>query len=96
MNRSGIIAKLSELYPKMNRHDIEVLVRNLFAMMVNNIADGNRVEIRGFACFSLKTRSAGMIRNPRDGISIRSSARPVVYFRAGKELKYRVNLAATK
>lgn len=93
MNRSEIVTKLSELYPKMNRRDVEVLVKNLFGIMVNNIADGKRVEIRGFACFSLKTRNAGMIRNPRDGVSIKSDERCVVYFRAGKELKCRVNLA---
>lgn len=91
MNRSGIVAKLSELYPKMNRKDIDALVRNLFSAMVNNIAEGERIEIRGFGCFSLKERSAGVIRNPRDGVSIESDGRHVVYFRAGKELKDRVN-----
>ena len=59
--------------------------------MVDNIAEGERIEIRGFGCFSLKERSAGVIRNPRDGVSIESEGRHVVYFRAGKELKDRVN-----
>ena len=91
MNRSGIVAKLSELYPKINRKEIDGLVRNLFGEMVDNIAEGARIEIRGFGCFSLKERSAGVIRNPRDGVSIDSDGRHVVYFRAGKELKDRVN-----
>ena len=96
MNRSDMVVKLCELYPKINRKDVELLVKKLFNSLVNNIADGNRVEIRGFACFSLKARNAGMVRNPRDGISINSDERHVVYFRAGKELKYRVNLVAAK
>lgn len=91
MNRSGIVTKLTELYPKINRKDIDGLVRNLFSKMVDNIAEGERIEIRGFGCFSLKERSAGVIRNPRDGVSIESEGRHVVYFRAGKELKDRVN-----
>ena len=60
MNRSGIVTKLTELYPKINRKDIDGLVRNLFSKMVDNIAEGERIEIRGFGCFSLKERSAGV------------------------------------
>ncbi|MFN7094083.1 MAG: HU family DNA-binding protein [Burkholderiales bacterium] len=94
MNRSGIVTKLAELYPKINRKEIDALVRGLFGVMVNNIAEGERIEIRGFGCFSLKERSAGTIRNPRDGVSISSDGRHVVYFRAGKELKDRVNASS--
>ena len=91
MNRSGIVAKLSELYPKMNKKEIDSLVQDLFGTMTNNIIKGRRIEIRGFGCFSLKERSAGKVRNPRDGVFIESDGRHVVYFRAGKELKDRVN-----
>ena len=93
MNRSGIVTKLSELYPKVNRKEIDGLVRNLFGKMVDSLAEGERIEIRGFGCFSLKERTAGVIRNPRDGVSIESDGRHVVYFRAGKELKDRVNVS---
>ena len=92
MNRSDLIAKLCDLYPKLTRGEIDSLVKTLFSSMVNHVADGNRIEIRGFGCFSLKKRTAGVIRNPRDGVSIKSDAlRHVVYFRAGKELKTRVD-----
>jgi integration host factor subunit beta len=91
MNRSGIVSRLCELYPKVNHKEIDGLVRSLFGTMVDNIASGERIEIRGFGCFSLKERSAGVVRNPRDGISIESDGRHVVYFRAGKELKERVD-----
>jgi len=92
MNRSCIVAKLSELYPKVNRSEIDSLVKGLFNVLVNHIAEGNRIEIRGFGCFSLKERNAGVIRNPRDGVTIPCGGRHVVYFRAGKELKDRVNI----
>lgn len=92
MNRSDIVNKLSELHPNISRSIIDKSIKNIFEFMSNNIAAGVRVEIRGFACFSLKKRSAGMVRNPRDGIAVLSKARNVVYFRAGKELKDRVNL----
>ena len=91
MNRSDIVTKISELYPKLTRKEIDGLIKALFATMVDNIAEGKRIEIRGFGCFSLKLRRAGTIRNPRDGVSVSSDERHVVYFRAGKELKLRVD-----
>lgn len=92
MNRSELIAKLCDLYPKMSKKDVDWLVKILFSSMVDNIADGNRIEVRGFGCFSLKKRSSGIIRNPRDGVSVEADGpRHVVYFRAGKELKTRVD-----
>ena len=95
MNRSDIIATLCELHPKINRRDVELLVRNLFGTLVNSIALGRRVEIRGFASFLLKKRKPGTIRNPRAGISLHAKERHVVYFKAGKELKYRVDMATS-
>ncbi|MDQ5922122.1 MAG: integration host factor subunit beta [Pseudomonadota bacterium] len=94
MNRSGIIAKLIELYPQVNRKDVEGLVKNMFGAIFDSIIEDDRIEIRGFGSFSLKKRPPGVVRNPRDGISIQSGNRHVVYFRAGKELKDRVNASS--
>lgn len=92
MNRSDLIQKLSEKYPKLGQKCIDAIVRMIFSAMCSNIADANRVEIRGFGCFSLKQRNPGIIRNPRMGTSMYRESRSVVYFRAGKELKARVNV----
>lgn len=92
MNRSDIIDKLAELHPNVGRSIVDKTVKNIFSMVSNNIIKGVRVEVRGFACFSLKQRNAGFVRNPRDGVNIPKLARNVVYFKAGKELKDRVNL----
>lgn len=91
MKRSDIVAVLSDLYPKLVQKEIDQLVKSLFESMANNIADGERIEIRGFGSFSLKERKPGTVRNPRHGVAIASDGRHVVYFRAGKELKERVN-----
>lgn len=92
MNRSDIIKKISELYPKLSRKEAEIIIKKLFASMSDSVATGKRIEIRGFGCFSLKRRSAGKVRNPRHGVSIESGERWVVYFRPGKELRERVNI----
>lgn len=91
MNRSDMVNKVSELYPKLSRKDADALVKAVFNSMANHVATGKRIEIRGFGCFSLKSRRPGLIRNPRAGVSIASAERHVVYFRAGKELKNRVD-----
>ncbi len=93
MNRSDIIDRMSELYPKLLQKEIDAVVKLLFSTIADNIVMHNRIEVRGFGAFSLKERGAGLIRNPREGISLKSEGRYVVYFRAGKELKERVNSA---
>lgn len=92
MNRSDIIKKISELYPKLGRKEVEIIVKKLFSEMSLGIAKGRRIEIRGFGCFSLKHRAPGKVRNPRHGIAVDAGERSVVYFRAGKELKERVDI----
>ncbi|HLX53172.1 MAG TPA: HU family DNA-binding protein [Aquella sp.] len=94
MNRSEIIATMAELYPKLVHKEIDSVVKQLLNLISDNIASGKRIEIRGFGAFSLKERRAGLIRNPRLGVSMESDGRYVVYFRAGKELKDRVNTLA--
>ncbi|RTK99413.1 MAG: integration host factor subunit beta [Proteobacteria bacterium] len=92
MNRSDIIKRISELYPRLSRKEVEMIVKELFNKMANSISSGKRIEIRGFGCFSLKHRAAGKVRNPRHGIAVESGERHVVYFRAGKELRERVDI----
>lgn len=94
MNRSDIINKMSQLYPRLVQKEIDFLVKQILSAISDNIANGRRIEIRGFGAFSLKERGAGLIRNPRLGVSVESDGRYVVYFRAGKELKERVNTLA--
>lgn len=90
MNRSDIIERLHELHSDIYKRDVENMVKSLFDSLAQNIASGNRVEIRGFGCFSLKTRKAGKVRNPRLGVTFSSDTRSVVYFRPGKNLRDRV------
>lgn len=76
---------------RLNKAQLKEMVDLLFNHLSTSIATGRRVEIRGFGNFSLKARSVGKIRNPRHGVTLNSSARHVVYFRAGKSLARRVN-----
>lgn len=91
MRRADIITQISNLYPKLTIKESHAVVCGLFNFMADSLASGRRVEVRGFGSFSLKHRAAGMVRNPRHGVSVESPARNIIYFRAGKELAGRAN-----
>jgi integration host factor subunit beta len=91
MNKSDIIDNIYELYPKLNKSECKKIIDALFISMGESIYQGKRIEIRGFGSFSLKTRRAGLVMNPRAGIAIERGARSCLYFRAGKELKQSVD-----
>jgi len=59
--------------------------------MVNALAEGQRVEIRGFGSFSLHHRPPRVGRNPKTGESVSVGSKYVPHFKPGKELKERVN-----
>lgn len=91
MNKSDIIEKLQTLPPKLKKTDTKLLVDGIFQYFVEQLAAGNRIEVRGFGSFSTKIRKAGKVRNPRHGTSVETGERRVVYFRAGNEMANRVN-----
>lgn len=96
MNRADIVKELQELYPRLKSAEVKNIVYNLFWHIGNELANGKRIEVRGFGAFCLKKRSAGTVRNPKHNKSIPSPERYNVYFRPGKELAERVNSVYTK
>ncbi len=91
MNKSDIINKIYSLNPKLTKPECYKIVHAIFDYMCENISKDIKIEIRGFGCFSLKTRKAGLVMNPRAGIAVERGARSCLYFRPGKELKQRVD-----
>lgn len=81
------LTKRSELEPL----DVERVVRCMIDAMVNELASGGRVEVRGFGAFSLRRYEARIGRNPRTGASVSISAKHSVRFKAGLELRQRVD-----
>ncbi len=78
--------------PKSKLHEVaKISVDSLFDELCRALANGERIEIRGFGCFSLKKRAAGLVRNPRYNQSIESDERHIVYFRASKVLAAKVD-----
>ncbi|MCX8048659.1 MAG: integration host factor subunit beta [Methylohalobius sp.] len=81
-----------EHHIELNIKDVELAVKNILEYLSAALADGQRIEIRGFGSFSLRHRPARMGRNPRTGDPVPVPARRVLHFKPGKDLRQRVNL----
>ena len=91
MTKSELIAKIASKYPTLYLSDIEKIVFTIINVITENIAKGNRVELRGFGSFGLKVLNARKSRNPRTGDTVFVENKSIPYFRMGKKLKERIN-----
>ncbi len=93
MIRSELVQKLCADFPDLTQAEVENVVTALFDSITQQLADGGRVELRGFGAFSTRQRDARMGRNPRTGESVSIDAKRVPYFKPGKEMRDRLNLS---
>jgi integration host factor subunit beta len=91
MIRSELIQKLSEENPHLFQRDVERIVNTIFDEVIEAMARGDRVELRGFGAFSVKKRDARAGRNPRTGESVSVDQKHVPFFKTGKLLRDRLN-----
>ena len=91
MIKSQLIARLANENPHLTQRDIERVVGVILARMVEALAGGGRVELRGFGAFSVRSRPARAGRNPRTGEQVSVKAKHVPFFMSGKELRERLN-----
>lgn len=91
MTKSELIKRLKERYGSLYLKDIDVIVDTILDDVSAALERGDRVELRGFGSFSTRKRDARKARNPKTGESVQLGQRTAVYFRAGKELRERLN-----
>ena len=91
MTKSELIADLAQDNPHLLGRDVELIVATIFDQITAALAGGSRVELRGFGAFTVKRRDARIGRNPRTGATVDVSEKAVPFFKAGKELRERVN-----
>ncbi|CWW89812.1 integration host factor subunit beta [Haemophilus influenzae] len=94
MTKSELMEKLLAKQPTLPAKEIENMVKDILEFISQSLENGDRVEIRGFGSFSLHHRQPRLGRNPKTGDSVNLSAKSVPYFKAGKELKARVDVKA--
>jgi integration host factor subunit beta len=91
MTKSELIGRLAERYPQLVAKDAEFAVRTILDAMANTLADGHRIEIRGFGSFALSHRPPRVGRNPKSGERVEVPEKRVPHFKPGKELRERVD-----
>lgn len=91
MTKSELIARLAESNPHLYLRDIERIVTTIFDEITEALANGDRVELRGFGAFSVKSRDARQGRNPRTGETVSVEGKAVPFFKTGKQLREQLN-----
>lgn len=91
MTKSELIEAVAAKVTNFSRKDVEIIVETLFESMASSLAQGDKVEIRGFGSFKIKERDGRQGRNPKSGENIYIDAKKVPFFKAGKEIRERIN-----
>ena len=91
MTKSELIEQLSEGHEILNKKDAETVINLIFGGIAKALAQGDRVEIRGFGSFSVRERDAREARNPKSGELVQIPSRKTPFFKTGKDLRDRVD-----
>ncbi len=91
LTKSELIERIAQNQSHLPQKDVELSVKCLLEEMSNALANGERIEIRGFGSFSLHYRPPRIGRNPKTGEPVSLPGKYVPHFKPGKELRDRVN-----
>ena len=91
MNRSDLIRQLALRHPQLTAQDCDLAVRTILDALSRTLAQGGRIEIRGFGSFGLNYRPPRNGRNPKTGAAVSIPAKHTPHFKPGKDLRDRVD-----
>ena len=94
MTRSELIERILLKKYGLDPGLVELAVKKIFEQMLVALERGDRIEIRGFGSFSLRVRMPRIARNPKTGEKVQTKLKRALHFKAGKELRERVNVVA--
>ena len=92
MTKSDLIARLAARFPQLVAKDADFAVKMVLDAMTDALSRGDRIEIRGFGSFALNYRPPRVGRNPKSGDRVQVPEKYVPHFKAGKELRERVDI----
>ncbi len=91
MIKSELIQLIADKNPHLYQRDVENIINAILDEITQALAEGSRVELRGFGAFSVKNRQPRTGRNPRTGEKVEVEEKWVPFFKTGKELRERLN-----
>lgn len=93
MTKKDLIRKVQDRLMDCPSRDVAFAVNIVFAAMTAALKREERIDVRGFGSFTVRHRQSGSARNPRSGETVRMEARRVPFFKAGKEIRKRMNIS---
>ncbi|MCJ2065387.1 integration host factor subunit beta [Methylobacterium sp. J-088] len=91
MIRSDLVARIAEQNPHLYARDVEAVVDAILDRVADALADGDRVELRGFGVFSTREANARIGRNPRSGAHVQVPGKTSIHFNPSKLIRARLN-----
>lgn len=91
MTKRELVDEVNKRFPYLSRRDSEIIINAIFDSITAVLAEGGRIEIRGFGSFVVKHRRAREGRNPKTGQAVSVAAKRIPFFKVGKELRLRVD-----
>lgn len=94
MTKSELIAAIANKQPHLPQKDVELAINNILNVLTTTLANGDRIEIRGFGGFSITHRDPRIGRNPKTGETVSVPRRRTLHFKPGLNLRDKVNASA--
>ncbi len=91
ITRSELVERLAQAFPQLLPRDVELAVKTLLDTMSQALAEGKRIELRGFGSFVMHHRPPRQGRNPKSGEAVMVPEKHIPHFKPGKELRERVD-----
>ena len=91
MTKSELIELIKDQCPDLDNRETEHAVHLFFSEIISGLTSGQRIELRGFGSFSIKSRAPRIARNPRTGDKVELGSKLLPYFKTGKELNILIN-----
>ncbi|MCY4356899.1 MAG: integration host factor subunit beta [Gammaproteobacteria bacterium] len=96
MTRAELIERIASQQTQLSPKDVELAVKSILDYMSEVLADGRRIELRGFGSFCLHYRVPRIGRNPKTGDSVVLDGKSIPHFKPGKELRERVDMGRSR
>lgn len=87
MTKAELVEKLAYKVAAITKKEAEIVVNAFFDSIKDALASKDKVEIRDFGIFHVRSRKERAGRNPKTGLPVSVPAKSVPFFKAGKELK---------
>ncbi|HYO74908.1 MAG TPA: integration host factor subunit beta [Thermoanaerobaculia bacterium] len=92
MTKAELVDEVARVV-QLTKKQAENIVNIVFDSIVDSLRAGQKIELRGFGSFRLRSRKSRTGRNPKTGEKVEVPSKKIPYFKPGKELKELINKA---